>query len=74
MMDRFSLIDADRNRRYLLEKTQHLIGGFGKGVGEPPGRLGSLRTVSFNRSPPTRRSIALLLRHGVTCFPGRSGT
>lgn len=38
-MDRLSLVDAARNRRYLLEKTQHLVGGFGKGVGEPPGKL-----------------------------------
>lgn len=36
-MDRSSLVDANRNQRYLLEKTQHIIGGFGKGVGEPPG-------------------------------------
>ncbi|PLB46963.1 putative geranylgeranyl transferase beta subunit [Aspergillus steynii IBT 23096] len=41
MMDRFALVDADRNRRYLLDKTQHLIGGFGKGVGEPPDLLHS---------------------------------
>ena len=39
MLDRLNLVDAARNRRYLLEKTQHLIGGFGKGVGEPPGKL-----------------------------------
>lgn len=32
------MIDGDRNRRYLLEKTQHLIGGFGKAVGDPPGK------------------------------------
>ncbi|THC87854.1 hypothetical protein EYZ11_012698 [Aspergillus tanneri] len=38
MMDRLSLVDVARNRRYLLEKTQHIVGGFGKGVGEPPGR------------------------------------
>ncbi|RLL94532.1 hypothetical protein CFD26_101321 [Aspergillus turcosus] len=36
MMDRLSLIDQQRNRQYLLEKTQHIIGGFGKGIGEPP--------------------------------------
>lgn len=39
MMDRLPLVDADGNRRYLLEKTQHCIGGFGKGVGDPPGKL-----------------------------------
>lgn len=37
-MDRLSLIDQQRNRQYLLEKTQHIIGGFGKGIGEPPGK------------------------------------
>lgn len=37
MLDRLSLIDADGNRRYLLEKTQHSIGGFGKEAGDPPG-------------------------------------
>jgi len=37
MLDRYSVIDDDRNRRYLLEKTQHLIGGFGKAVRDPPG-------------------------------------
>lgn len=37
MMDRLPLVDADRDRRYLLEKTQHAVGGFGKAVGEPPG-------------------------------------
>ncbi|KAL4896437.1 terpenoid cyclases/protein prenyltransferase alpha-alpha toroid [Aspergillus ambiguus] len=41
MMDRLQLVDAKRNRRYLLGKTQHIIGGFGKGVGEPPDLLHS---------------------------------
>lgn len=30
------LIDKDRLRHYLLSKVQHSIGGFGKGVNEPP--------------------------------------
>ena len=38
MLDRYSVIDSLRNRRYLLEKTQHLVGGFGKGVGDLPGK------------------------------------
>jgi geranylgeranyl transferase type-1 subunit beta len=38
MLDRYSVIDDERNRRYLLEKTQHLIGGFGKAAGDPPGK------------------------------------
>jgi geranylgeranyl transferase type-1 subunit beta len=41
-MDRLSLIDQPRNRQYLLEKTQHIIGGFGKGIGEPPGKISHL--------------------------------
>lgn len=39
MIDQLSLVDAGLNRRYLLEKTQHMIGGFGKGIGDPPGRM-----------------------------------
>ncbi|KAJ5524927.1 hypothetical protein N7494_011577 [Penicillium frequentans] len=35
MLDRYSVIDDVRNRRYLLEKVQHLVGGFGKSVGDP---------------------------------------
>lgn len=38
MLDRYSVIDDARNRQYLLEKTQHLVGGFGKGVRDPPGK------------------------------------
>ncbi|KAJ5157517.1 uncharacterized protein N7482_008617 [Penicillium canariense] len=41
MLDRYSVIDDARNRKYLLEKTQHLVGGFGKGVGDPPDLLHS---------------------------------
>ncbi|KAL4914033.1 terpenoid cyclases/protein prenyltransferase alpha-alpha toroid [Aspergillus aurantiobrunneus] len=41
MLGRLSFVDADRNRRYLLEKTQHFVGGFGKGVGELPDLLHS---------------------------------
>jgi geranylgeranyl transferase type-1 subunit beta len=37
MLGKLPLVDAAGNRQYLLEKTQHLVGGFGKGVGEPPG-------------------------------------
>lgn len=38
MLDRYSVIDDARNRQYLLDKTQHLVGGFGKSVGDPPGK------------------------------------
>ncbi|KAJ5785693.1 Terpenoid cyclases/protein prenyltransferase alpha-alpha toroid [Penicillium pulvis] len=41
MLDRYSVIDDVRNRRYLLEKVQHLVGGFGKSVGDPPDLLHS---------------------------------
>ncbi|PLB35711.1 protein geranylgeranyltransferase type I subunit CDC43 [Aspergillus candidus] len=41
MMNKLPLVDAPRNRRYLLEKTQHIVGGFGKAVGEPPDLLHS---------------------------------
>ncbi|KAJ5385280.1 Terpenoid cyclases/protein prenyltransferase alpha-alpha toroid [Penicillium concentricum] len=41
MLDQYSVVDEVRNRRYLLEKTQHLVGGFGKGPGDPPDLLHS---------------------------------
>ncbi|KAL2795852.1 terpenoid cyclases/protein prenyltransferase alpha-alpha toroid [Aspergillus keveii] len=41
MLGKLPLVDAAGNRQYLLEKTQHLVGGFGKGVGEPPDLLHS---------------------------------
>ncbi|KAL4741703.1 terpenoid cyclases/protein prenyltransferase alpha-alpha toroid [Aspergillus similis] len=41
MLGRLSMVDAERNRRYLLQKTQHLVGGFGKSVGELPDLLHS---------------------------------
>lgn len=37
ILKKIHLIDFNANRRYLLEKTQHLIGGFGKTPGDPPG-------------------------------------
>jgi geranylgeranyl transferase type-1 subunit beta len=37
ILHRLDLIDSDRLRRYLLGKVQHMVGGFGKGVGDPPG-------------------------------------
>jgi geranylgeranyl transferase type-1 subunit beta len=38
MLNRYFVVDDVRNRRYLLERTQHLVGGFGKGPGDPPGK------------------------------------
>lgn len=37
ILHRLDLVDSDRLRRYLLGKVQHMVGGFGKGVGDPPG-------------------------------------
>lgn len=65
MLDRLSLVDAVRNRQYLLDKTQHLVGGFGKGVGEPPGMFPyPLFCTDYGPSDKTRPST-LLFRLGV---------
>ncbi|KAL8826480.1 MAG: hypothetical protein Q9191_003781 [Dirinaria sp. TL-2023a] len=37
ILNQVHLMDFNANRRYLLDKTQHLIGGFGKLPGDPPG-------------------------------------
>lgn len=50
MLDRYSVIDDVRNRRYLLEKVQHLVGGFGKSVGDPPGKTETPMTPSVANS------------------------
>lgn len=42
MLERYSVIDAERNRQYLLGQTQHLVGGFGKIAGDPPGKATSI--------------------------------
>lgn len=42
ILHRIDLIDSDRLRRYLLGKVQHIVGGFGKGVGDPPGMSSSV--------------------------------
>lgn len=36
VLNRLHLIEPSSKRRYLLEKTQHLAGGFGKLPGDPP--------------------------------------
>lgn len=70
MLDRYSVIDKTRNRQYLLEKTQHLVGGFGKAAGDPPGKLiqrvqrGELVLTKAFRYPP------LIFRVGVDGFSG----
>lgn len=42
MLERYSVIDQERNRQYLLGQTQHLVGGFGKSAGDPPGKATSI--------------------------------
>ncbi|KAF2429855.1 terpenoid cyclases/Protein prenyltransferase [Tothia fuscella] len=36
LLDKVSLASPDPNRHYLLDKTQHIVGGFGKVAGNPP--------------------------------------
>ena len=36
MLDKLHIVDHQKLRRYLLDKVQHMIGGFGKGIDEPP--------------------------------------
>lgn len=55
------MVDADRNRRYLLEKTQHFVGGFGKGVGELPGELDILCFLPWSDSFCEQISYTLIL-------------
>ena len=38
MLNKVHLLDFNANRRYLLDKTQHTVGGFGKLPGDPPGK------------------------------------
>ena len=35
--DKTKLLNTNGSRRFLLEQTQHRIGGFGKAPGDPPG-------------------------------------
>jgi hypothetical protein len=69
MLDQYSVVDEVRNRRYLLEKTQHLVGGFGKGPGDPPGKV----IACIYRdcvADQLYRSSSFILWHGVSGFPG----
>ena len=36
MLGHLDLIDAGSCRQFLLQKTQHTVGGFGKTPGDPP--------------------------------------
>lgn len=61
MLGKLPMVDADRNRRYLLEKTQHFVGGFGKGVGELPGVLDILCVLSLSDNVCEQISYTLIL-------------
>ena len=69
MLHRQQLIDVTAMRRYLLEKTQHIVGGFGKGVGATPGK--SIRDFLKQRYNPLYRWIRIdcfLCRHYARIF------
>ncbi|KAF2876807.1 geranylgeranyl transferase type I beta subunit [Massariosphaeria phaeospora] len=36
VLDHLDVVDGKPIRRWLLDKTQHIVGGFGKGPGDPP--------------------------------------
>ncbi|KAJ5585275.1 uncharacterized protein N7459_005075 [Penicillium hispanicum] len=80
ILDRYFVIDDVRNRRYLLEKTQHLVGGFGKGVGDLPDLLHSyfgMVSLAFqgeaglNRVDPTLATTERVSQH-LESLPWRS--
>ncbi|KAF2757067.1 geranylgeranyl transferase type I beta subunit [Pseudovirgaria hyperparasitica] len=47
VLGKFDLIDKSAARRYLLDKTQHIIGGFGKLAGDPPDIFHSYMGLAF---------------------------
>ncbi|KAL8674693.1 MAG: hypothetical protein Q9168_000925 [Polycauliona sp. 1 TL-2023] len=49
ILDSIHLLDQDALRRYLLEKTQHRIGGFGKLPGDAPGKDPFSSFMKFHR-------------------------
>ncbi len=70
ILNKVYLQDFNGIRRYLLEKTQHIIGGFGKMPGDPPGELSTLGLLEFNSSKRimANRHITLSSRsHYVGC-------
>ena len=50
ILGRLNLMDLGGNRRYLLEKTQHIIGGFGKTPGDPPGPPNARSTMHVDNA------------------------
>lgn len=73
ILDRYGVVDDVRNRRYLLEKVQHLVGGFGKAAGDPPGKATWIQRRIPIPNPIVDRSPPFLFRHGVTRFSERGG-
>ncbi|KAK7727663.1 geranylgeranyl transferase type-1 subunit beta [Botryosphaeria dothidea] len=70
MLGRIHLTSRSTARRYLLEKTQHLVGGFGKMPGDPPDIYHSylgLAALSLLEEPGVKpiRAAACLSEH--TC-------
>ena len=48
MLGQAELVESEPVRRFLFEKTQHQIGGFGKCPGNPPGSYFLVLVVVFN--------------------------
>ncbi|KAL8702940.1 MAG: hypothetical protein Q9201_003894 [Fulgogasparrea decipioides] len=61
ILNRIYLLDQHALRRYLIEKTQHRIGGFGKLPGDPPGK--SWRSQLLDQPPSTSEAQALKWIH-----------
>lgn len=70
MLNQYGVVDEARNRQYLLEKTQHLVGGFGKGPGDPPGTMQCAKLPLFRDIAELSRSPPLILWDGLLGFPG----
>ncbi|KAA6416322.1 MAG: hypothetical protein FRX48_01042 [Lasallia pustulata] len=81
ILKKIHLIDFNANRRYLLEKTQHLIGGFGKTPGDPPDLLHSymgLAALACMREPGLKRidpalCLSVSAREHLEALPWRRG-
>jgi geranylgeranyl transferase type-1 subunit beta len=65
-LNRLDLIDSDEVQRFLLEQSQHFIGGFSKYPGDPPDIYHSyfgLATLAMLGHPDLKPL------HTVTCVP-----
>ena len=54
MMGHADLQDRRAISKYLLQKAQHVIGGFGKLAGDPPGQLPEAAYIIVGLSGATR--------------------